>query len=98
MYVRTWPLYRFVLADLGGQCRRKAILEHFEENTASVSTTGVCCDVCQCDQMESTNASGHMEVVLNAVKDYGDHGEKKVHVCTYIRMCMHTDSSRAFSA
>ncbi len=69
-----------MLADLAGQCRRKTILEHFEDNTANVSTTGVCCDVCQHDEVESSNACAHMEIVLNAVKDYGGHGEKKV--CT----------------
>ena len=87
--VHTWSLCRFVLANLAGQCRRKTILEHFEESTANVLTTGVYCDVCQHDGIESSNACVHTEIVLNAVKDYGGHREK-VHRCTHIYTHLHT--------
>ena len=90
LYVHTWLLCRFVLANLTGQCRRKTILEHFEESTANVLTTGMCCDVCQHDGIGSSNACVHMEIVLNAVKDYGGHGEKKVHRCTHTYTHLHT--------
>ena len=56
-----------MLADLAGQCRRKTILEHLEESAANVSTKGMCCDVCQHDGIESSNAYVHMEIVLNSM-------------------------------
>ncbi len=62
MYVHVHNSFRFVLTDLAGQCRCKVniILGHFGESTESVTTTDVCCDVCQNREMEFAGASGHI--------------------------------------
>lgn len=77
--VSVHELCRFVLADLAGLCRCKVVLEYFEESTAVMPTTGPCCDVCQTHEAELSDASQHMEIVLQAVQTREGHGEKKVH-------------------
>lgn len=61
-----------------GKCRRKAILEYFQEDLISSHHTGVCCDVCE--TYSSNNLQDCMEemaTILHAVQEIPGNGEKR---------------------
>lgn len=87
--------YRFVCADLIGKCRRKVILEYFDENLDSVSITGVCCDVCTTRQDNTKECTDHMLIVTKATEALTGRGEKKASIfCIPMQIfhqCIHPD-------
>ena len=60
-----------------GKCRRRAILDYFEESKDKPVVSGRCCDVCEA-QLAKTDHHEIVAVVLAAVNELSGYGEKKV--------------------
>lgn len=74
-------MFRFCLAHLHAKCRRKVILEYFEEShhVENVEVMGQCCDVCsQSDSIMMINCEKEMTAIMQTVKEIPSMGEKKV--------------------
>lgn len=70
--------YRFAYGHLYGKCRRKIILEYFEEDITCHSVTdGVCCDVCE-TEYDMKECQDEIMSIVEAVKDNPNKGEKQV--------------------
>ena len=74
-------LYRFVLANIGGICRRKVLLEYFDQDTSDLVCTGHCCDVCVATT-EEKDMQDEMKAVVQGVQSLTNKGEKKVRAIT----------------
>lgn len=68
---------RYALAHLSGKCRRKIILEYFEEECDLEDAIEHCCDVCQQD-CPTRDHKEEMIAIVKAVDQIPDKGEKKV--------------------
>lgn len=63
-------------AHLIGECRRKVILDYFEED--SVVTSVPCCGVCECPPRHVEDRREEVAVILGAVQEIPGNGEVKV--------------------
>ena len=60
-------------------------MQSFDE--ASTETSSNCCDVCsQADSIELLDHQENITIVLNALKDLGGYGERKVHANSNVHM------------
>lgn len=71
-------LNSYVYSNLVGKCRRKAILEYFQEQESGDALTfGQCCDVCEAD-LTTEDHQEKLTVLLTAIEELNGFGEKKV--------------------
>ena len=63
-------------AHLIGKCRRKIVLDYFEED--SVVNSVPCCGVCECPPRYAEDRQEEVGVVLGAVQEIPGNGEIKV--------------------
>ena len=75
--------FRFCFAHLNVNCRRKLILEYFEEPCSSEVTEvmGQCCDVCSLtSDTEVVDCQREISAIVQTVEEIPNVGEKKVSV------------------
>ena len=69
------------MAHHHGKCRRRVILEYFEECKDEVEIDGQCCDVCSQSvirEAETCECKEEVAAILKVVKDFPNMGVKKV--------------------
>ena len=90
------PLCRFALAHEGHTCRRRVILEYFQENPCSRSSEDECCDVCSGDH-DMMDYQREMISIIKAAQEIPGYGEVKVRefllVASYLHTCILTNKA-----
>ena len=70
-----------MLSHQGGICRRKTILELFDESTTEYETGGGCCDVCSTQKKpepKMQDCTEELKVLVSAIDEIGSKGEVKL--------------------
>lgn len=78
---------RYALAHLTGKCRRKVILEYFQECDSDPEVDAQCCDVCMQSeslQLESFECQEELAAIVEVVREFPNKGIKKVILCLII--------------
>ena len=73
--------WRYVLSHQSGICRRKMILELFDESTTEYETGGGCCDVCSTQKKpepKMQDCTEELKVLVSAIDEIGSKGEVKL--------------------
>ena len=69
-----------MLSHLINKCRRKVLLEYFEEDV-SVDVMQSCCDVCEMSKAgEMVDCQEEISIILKTVQEIPESGERKVSV------------------
>ena len=69
----------YVYGHLSGLCRRRTILDLFDEKETEATSLGECCDVCRkAPQVQLSDYKKEMKVLINALDEVGCKGEVKV--------------------
>ena len=76
-------LCRFALAHEGHTCRRRVILEYFQEDPCSGSSEDECCDVCSGDH-DMMDYQKEMTSIIKAAQEIPGYGEVKVRQCLLV--------------
>ena len=76
-------LCRFDLAHEGHTCRRRVILEYFQEDPCSGSSEDECCDVCSGDH-DMMDCQKEMISIIKAAQEIPGYGEVKVRQCLLV--------------
>lgn len=86
--------FRYALAHLHGECRRKVILRYFQEGEDDVEVDGDCCDVCSKSEVDIYDCQEELAAIVEVVKDFPNKGVKKVCVCAYdVKYHAHTHTN-----
>ena len=81
MIILAFLIYRYALAHHHRKCRRRVILDHFEESENKVEIDGQCCDVCsqsELREVDTCECKEEIAAVLKVIKDFPNKGAKKV--------------------
>ena len=70
-------LCRFALGHEGHTCRRRVILEYFQEDPCSGSSEDECCDVCSGDH-DMMDCQKEMISIIKAAQEIPGYGGVKV--------------------
>ena len=76
--LQFWSCCRFLCSGIAGKCRRRVLLDHFQDDTTRNATSdGPCCDVCEKEQGQ-LDSTQEIEMVVRTVQDMPGYGEVKV--------------------
>ena len=78
IYMYSVPVCRFVYSHVAGRCRRRVILDHFEDLDREAGSTGDCCDVCISTKEDECEAEAEMMIIAETARNLPGLGEVKV--------------------
>ena len=71
----------FCYAHLAGKCRRRIMLQSFDEDVVNLQCPDNCCDICQQELGTLIDRNQELSILLKAINDLPKMGEVKVTEC-----------------
>ena len=69
---------QFCYSHLSGRCRRKVLVNLFDESEDHATSTGKCCDICDQGVIQMEDRATELKLLLDAIKELGNRGEVKI--------------------